>query len=302
MKIPSELSVPAALKPGDRVAVVAPSGACNPRDLVPGLDVLRAVGLDPVLSGRLYARDRFLAGSDRERAAALMEAFEDPQIAGIVCARGGYGAMRVLDHLDFGRIGEAPKALVGFSDITALLWALVSRAGLVCFHGPTVAGLAHADRVTVARLGSAIFTRDRATLSLAAGRVLAPGRAEGRLCGGNLTTICHLLGTGYAPRFEGGIVVLEDRAEAPYRIDRLLCHLRLAGALDGARAVVLGDFLDCGRPEDLDPVFDDLLGDLGIPVASGLALGHGARNLTVAMGGRAVVDTGQGMLEVTAAV
>ena len=299
MKMPSDLTLPPALSPGDRVAVVAPAGACNPQDLVPGLEALRAFGLAPVLADTLYDRRRYLAGGDRQRAADLMQAFADPAVAGIVCARGGYGAMRILAHLDFDAIARNPKRLIGFSDISALLWALNSRAGLVCFHGPTVASLAYADRETVAGLEAMMAAAPAMTLSLAGGRVLVQGEAAGRLCGGNLTTLCHLAGTIFAPRFDGGIVVLEDRAEAPYRIDRMLTQLRLAGVLDGARAVVLGDFTDCGSPEDLDAVCDDLLADLGIPVATGLEVGHGATNLTLPLGMAAMLDTGAGILEVT---
>lgn len=298
MKMPADPTVPPPLQPGDRVAVVAPAGSCNPRDLVPGLEILRALRLEPVLSGTLYNRERFLAGNDAERAGALTAAFADPTIAGVVCARGGYGAMRVLPHLDFGRIARTPKPLVGFSDITALLWALAVGSGLVGFHGPTVASLAFADRETMTGLERMLFHRPAGRFSLAGGRVVTPGRAQGRLAGGNLTTLCHLLGTPFAPEFQGAVVVLEDRAEAPYRLDRLLSQLRLAGALDGARAVVLGEFLDCGDAEDLDAMFDDCLADLGIPVAAGLSVGHGPRNLTLPMGMGAVLNTEEGMLRV----
>ncbi|MBW1648321.1 MAG: LD-carboxypeptidase [Deltaproteobacteria bacterium] len=134
------LVCPPALKPGDRVAVVAPAGVCRAADLAPGLALLREFGLEPVLSEGLYRRNGYLAGADELRARALMAAFDDASIAGIVCARGGYGSLRLLSRLDFGRMAAHPKRLVGFSDLSALLWAVCRRAGLVCFGGPAHGG------------------------------------------------------------------------------------------------------------------------------------------------------------------
>ncbi len=294
----SPLILPPALAPGARVAVVAPAGACNPSDLVAGVEVLRAAGLEPSLDRSVYARQGYLSGSDRDRATFLMDAFLDPAVDAIVCARGGYGSMRVLDRLDFDLIARHPKRLLGFSDISALLWALNSRAGMIGFHGPTAASLPDVNRETIMGLDVFMAPNPEMTVSLAGGRALAEGWAVGRLCGGNLSTICHLMGTPFAPHFEGAIVIFEDRAEAPYRIDRMLTQLRLGGVFDGARAVVLGDFTDCGRTEDLKRVFQDRLEDLGIPVMSGLPVGHGKRNLTLPLGMAACLDTARKSLEV----
>ena len=298
MKRHSHMILPPALKPGARVAVVAPAGACVPSDLVAGIEILRAAGLEPRLDQSVYARQGYLAGSDQDRAAFLMSAFLDPTVDAIVCARGGYGCMRILEHLDFDLIARHPKRLLGFSDISALIWTLNSRAGLVGFHGPTAASLADANRETIMGLDAFMRTDPEMAISLAGGRALADGWAVGRLCGGNLSTNCHLMGRPFAPHFEGAIAVLEDRAEAPYRIDRMLTQLRLGGAFEGARAVVLGDFTDCGAAEDLQRVFQDRLGDLGFPVMAGLPVGHGARNLTLPMGMKACLDTARKKLEV----
>lgn len=297
----SPLVCPPALEPGDRVAVVAPAGACRAEALAPGLAVLRGFGLEPVPSEALYRRHRYLAGEDDLRAGAMMAAFEDASVAGIVCARGGYGSLRLLSRLDFGRMAAHPKRLVGFSDISALLWAVCRRAGLVCFHGPTVASLAKADQATVDAFRAALMEKPEITLALKSARVFTAGDASGHLCGGNLTTLCHLLGTEFAPRFDGAILVLEDRGEAPYRIDRMLSQLRLAGALAGVRGVVLGDFTDCGgRAADLWPVFADLLGDLGVPVVAGSGIGHGPRNLALPLGLTARLDAARATIEISA--
>jgi muramoyltetrapeptide carboxypeptidase len=293
------LVCPPALKPGDRVAVVAPAGACRAEDLAPGLTVLSAFGLVPVLSDALSRRCGYLAGEDDLRAGALMAAFDDPAISGIICARGGYGSLRLLSRLDFARIAAHPKRLVGFSDISALLWAVCRRAGLVCFHGPTVASLAKADQATVDALRAALMEKPEITLALESAQVFTAGDAIGHLCGGNLTTLCHLLGTDFAPRFDGGIVVFEDRGEAPYRIDRMLTQMRLAGVLDGVRGVVLGDFTDCGVETDLWPVFEDLLADLGVPVVAGSGIGHGPRNLAWPMGLPARLNAARATIEIT---
>ncbi len=298
MKLPTETILPPpALGPGDRVAVVAPAGACRREDLEPGLALLRELGLVPVLGEAVFERERFLAGSDSRRAAALMQAFADASVAGIICARGGYGSMRLLPLLDFEAIAGHPKPMVGFSDLSALLWAINARTGMICFHGPTVLSLADADAATRESLRAVLFDPLQLSLRLDAGRVLVSGKAQGRLCGGNLTTLTHLVGTAFRPSFEDGVVVLEDRAEAPYRIDRMLTQLRLAGVFDGTRAVVLGDFSDCGKQPDLDAVFRDRLADMGIPVTGGLAIGHGRRNLTLPMGLRVRLDTDIGSLE-----
>jgi len=293
------LVCPPALKPGDRVAVVAPAGVCRAADLAPGLALLREFGLEPVLSEGLYRRNGYLAGADELRARALMAAFDDASIAGIVCARGGYGSLRLLSRLDFGRIAAHPKRLVGFSDLSALLWAVCRRAGLVCFHGPTVASLAKADPPTVETLRAALMAGPEITVALESAQVLVDGEASGYLCGGNLTTLCHLLGTPFAPSFDGGILVLEDRGEAPYRIDRMLTQFRLAGTLAGVRAVVLGDFTDCGSEADLWRVFEDLLADLGVPVVAGCGIGHGPRNLALPLGLPARLDAALATIEIT---
>ncbi|MFA1537429.1 S66 peptidase family protein [Actinomadura monticuli] len=296
------------LRPGDRVAVIAPSGPAEPARLEAGLAALRDLGLDAVVGK--HALDRVnlgapgpvrddwhrLAGSDPDRAADLQSAWCDPRVRAVVCARGGYGATRVLDHLDWDALGAAadapagPKILHGSSDITALHTAFGTRLGVTTSFGPMPAGLLAEDEpggATLACLRAALFG---GPVTLPGTRVLRPGRAEGPLTGGTLSLLTALLGTPYAPPPAAGrVVFLEDVTEAPYRIDRMLVQLLQAGWFDGAAGVALGSWHDCGDPAELDAVFAARLGPLGVPLLAGVPAGHGPRQLTLELGAPAVL-------------
>ncbi|MBO2462579.1 LD-carboxypeptidase [Actinomadura sp. LCR2-06] len=308
------------LRPGDRVAVVAPSGPAEPARLEAGCAVLRDLGLDVVVGK--HALDRVnlgapgavrddwhrLAGADADRAADLQAAWCDPRVRAVICARGGYGATRVLDHLDWNALAAAaeataaPKILHGSSDITALHAAFGARLGVTTAFGPMPAGLIadlgapgpDADlAATLDGLRTALFGGPAA---LHGTHALRTARAEGPLTGGTLSLITALLGTPYAPPpAKGRIVFLEDVTEAPYRIDRMLVQLLQSGWLDGAAGVALGSWERSGDPAELDAVFAARLGPLGVPVLAGLPAGHGRRQATLELGAPAVLDaTGTG--------
>src|SRR5690606_7678369 len=285
------------LRPGDRVAVVAPSGPAAPSRLEVGCAVLRDLGLDAVVGK--HALDRVnlgrpgpvrdgwhrLAGSDADRAADLQSAWCDPGVRAVICSRGGYGATRVLDHLDWDALEEAaevdaasgrgPKILHGSSDITALHAAFGTRLNITTSFGPMPAGV-------IADLGPA----------LPGTPALRPGRAEGPLTGGTLSLLTSLLATPYAPPPAAGcIVFLEDVSEAPYRVDRMLVQLLQSGWLVGAAGIALGTWRDCGDPAELDAVFDARLGPLGVPILAGFPAGHGPHQRTLELGAPAVLDT-----------
>jgi muramoyltetrapeptide carboxypeptidase len=190
-----------------------------------------------------------------------------------------------------------PKALIGFSDITALFTAVFSRCGLVTFHGPVVTTLADASERTLAGLRAAVASDRPLTVRSEGAIALRPGSASGPVCGGNLTTLCHLLGTPFAPSFRNRIVFLEDRGEAPYRIDRMLVHMRTAGCFDGIRGLVLGSFDDCGTPAEIQAIVADLFQGAQFPILAGVEAGHTEPNLTLPMGVRAVLDAGRRTLE-----
>ena len=282
---------PPSLHAGDRIAVVAPSGPADPALLERGCSVLRGLGLE--VSVGKHALDRnpsgltYLAGSDADRAADLQAAWCDPRIAAVFCARGGYGATRVLDHLDWDAMSRAaPKLLHGSSDITALHTAFGRRLSVPTSFGPMVAALiADADPEALAHLREGLFG---AGAPVRGSRALRGGRARGVLTGGNLTLLTAMLGTPYAPEpATGRIAFLEDVDEAPYRVDRMLTQLLQSGWFEGVAGIALGTWTGCG---DLDAVFADRLTPIGAPILAGVPAGHGPRQLTLRLGAGAVLD------------
>jgi len=295
--VDQSLLKPKRLKPGDRIGVVAASSPFDRQTFEQGIARIEAMGFSTVLAEGLYDQDGYLAGSDERRADQLHRLFEDPAVDGIVCARGGYGSLRILALLDFGIIRRNPKAFVGFSDASVLLANFYQRSGLACFHGPMVTALATAETETVSALFSALTGPDKIRRRSEDGETIRPGTAVGPVCGGNLTVLCHMLGTPFAPKFAGHILFLEDIGEAPYRIDRMLTQMRLAGVLRGVRAVVLGNFKDCGKPADIGRIVKQAFSEEKIPILAGVAAGHGKCNLTLPIGPMAKLDADNGLLE-----
>jgi muramoyltetrapeptide carboxypeptidase len=294
---------PARLRPGDTVGVVAPAGVIAAERLAAGTRVLEDFGLRVVTGEAVLARRGFLAGPDAARLADVQRMLDDDGVRAVLCARGGYGSQRIVPSLDLTSLRRAPKPVVGFSDVTALLAAVVD-AGVVAFHGPMVAadlarGLGPSSREHFFRLLTDPDYRWRVPVPA----TVRPGRARGRLVGGCLSVLASLLGTRWAPRFDGAILFLEDVHEPPYRLDRLLLQLRQAGALAGVAGVVFGTMAGC-RPHDdvcaLD-VVRDALGDAAFPVGFGLPAGHDpaphdVENLALPLGAVVELDTVEGCL------
>jgi muramoyltetrapeptide carboxypeptidase len=232
----------------------------------------------------------YLAGSDQHRAGFINQLFADKRIDAIICARGGYGSIRVLPLLDYQAIADNPKVFIGFSDITALLTVLAERSGLATFHGPVVTSLADAPAETRQSLMQAVSTDAKLEIKVAGGTAIHPGSASGMVCGGNLTTLCHLVGTPFAPLFSGKILFLEDRAEAPYRIDRMLVHMKLAGCFENLAGMVLGYFEDCGPLNAIYHIVAETFRDEPFPILAGLDAGHGKHNRTLPLGIEATLD------------
>lgn len=287
----NEIIIPEPLKEGDRVGIAAPAGPFEIERFENGLAVIGAMGFVPVVDEDVYKRDRHLAGPDRHRADHLNRLFADDEIQAIICARGGFGCLRVLPYLDYDLIRERPKTLVGFSDVTALLVTLAQRCGLAGLHGPVVTSVGAADEESRARLKQVLTANVPADLAPIDPVVIRAGRARGVLTGGNLATLCHLVGTDFAPDFSGKIVLLEDVNEAPYRIDRMLTQMRLAGCFENMAGLVLGSFSDCGANEEVLAVIEDVFADFKGPILGGFEIGHGKRNLAVPVGVLAEVDT-----------
>lgn len=290
------------------MAVIAPAGPVDPADYQAGLAILagryrvvQQYDADDPTSASAGGLP-YLAGDDASRLRQLNRALRDPRVEAIFCARGGYGSMRILDGLDAEALARRKPPLVGFSDCTALhAWA--ARHGVPSIHGPVVTqlGRLHTDDV------QALFDllEGRALPHLTGLQPLTRGRATGPLFGGNLSLLSHLLGTPYLPELRGGILLLEEVDEVPYRIDRMLTHLRLCGLLHHVAGVVAGAFIGCdasqGRPQlpvAARTVLEDRLGDLGIPVVLGAPVGHGDRNIALPLGLPVSVDADAGTLSV----
>lgn len=284
------------LSPGDAVGVIAPAGPFDRERFARGMDALESLGLTPVFDERVFARQAYLAGPDQDRAGQVRDFVRDPQIKALIAARGGYGTMRLLNLLDYRDFYANPKPVIGFSDLTALLLAINQRTGLVCLHGPVVTQLAEAGEPTRASLAETLFTGRAAPLDFTPGQVVHPGRAAGRLIGGNLSLLVHLLGSAFAPRFEGCILFLEDVNEPPYRLDRLLTALALAGVWERVAGLALGWFPNCGGEEEVEAVLGRCLGALEVPVVRSLPFGHAEPNLTLPFGAQAELDTEAGRL------
>jgi muramoyltetrapeptide carboxypeptidase len=286
------------LREGDTVALVAPAGPlADEAALERAQNVVQSLGLVPRIARHALDRERYLAGTDEARAADFNEAARDPQVRGIFALRGGYGTMRILDAIDYDAFAADPKVVLGYSDLTALLNAITQRTGLVTFHGP-VAALSPFTENETAWLRSAIMSPEPLGALRGPDAVtLASGSAKGRLCGGNLSLIAALIGTPHEIDASGALVVIEDTDEAPYRIDRMLTQLRMAGVFARAAGVVAGRFSNCG---DAAAVLRERLSDVHIPVLAELPIGHEGEQWTLPIGLPASLENGTLLVEAAA--
>ncbi len=290
MKVNSTPIVPHRLTKGDTIGVVAPASPFETERFDRGLEVLKSMGFRVVYSDGLFKRNGYLAGADTHRAKQLQRFFTDDTIKGIICARGGFGSIRVLSYLNFNVIQNNPKCFIGFSDITALLSAFYAESRLVTFHGPTVTTLATASKISREFFLTALLSESPLQINPLKGVTLQSGTASGRIIGGNLTTLCHLIGTPFLPDFNGHIIFIEDTGESEYRIDRMLTQMKLAGCFDGIVGLGLGSFRGCGNIEDIYKIAKGVFKENRIPILGGLPIGHGRTNLTIPFGLAATLD------------
>jgi muramoyltetrapeptide carboxypeptidase len=286
----------------------------DPDRLAMALRTVEYFGLKPRLGKNVRKRNGYLGGTIEERLDDLHAMFRDPEIAAVICIRGGYGSGQLLDRIDYGLIQRNPKVFLGYSDITAMHLAIHKMTGLVTFHGPVI--VSRFTEFTQKHFRKALFEgapigvvtnppdsnalRPSHTL-----RTVRPGKARGRLTGGNLSLIASLMGTPYEIDTKGKILFIEDVGEEPYSLDRMLTQLRLSGKLQAAAGVVFGECASC-RPRDYQPGFestlstgevvDEILGKLSIPVLSGLTIGHTDDQLTLPEGVMASLDADKGQL------
>jgi len=288
--------IPPRLRRGDTIGIVAPASHFDLGKFNRGIALLESMGFNMSVPEKLFNKKGYFAGSDLERAEMVNRYFADTNVRAIMCARGGYGSIRILSLLDYKTIQKNPKIFVGFSDVSALLSTLYLRCRLVTFHGPTVTTLGNSDQKTKDSLLSIITSGEKPEIAMESGITIKSGSASGPVLGGNLNTLCHLLGTQFQPDFKGCILFLEDRGEAPYRIDRMLSQMKLAGCFNSLAGLILGNFKDCGDTDEIIRIADDLLKDDKIPIIAGFEVGHGKRNLAIPIGLNATVNTEQKLL------
>ena len=297
MQIKKKKSIkPRCLMPGDTVGIVAPAGPFDMKKFMKGKAVLESMGFRTFFDEGIFQKHGFFAGSDVKRAEQVNRLFSDPAVQAVVCARGGYGSMRILPFLDFKIIQNNPKIFVGFSDISVLLFVLHTRCSLVTFHGPVVTTLANTAEQSISAMLRVLTSNKHLELKPEKGIVIKPGVSSGFVAGGNLTTLCHLVGTPYPPHFDGKILFLEDRGEAPYRIDRMLTQMKLAGCFEGIKGLFLGSFDACGTLDDIFRIVQEVFRDVNIPILSGFEIGHARVNITIPIGLRATLDADRQIL------
>ncbi len=291
---------PAALRRGDKVGIVAPASNIKRELLDAGCDGLRGLGYEPFYFDSILERDLYFAGSAERRVRELEDMFVRDDIRAIVCARGGYGVNYLLGAIDIKKIAAHPKIFVGYSDVTTLLTWFAGEGNFVTFHGPMVTkDFAIADGVDLASWQSALNGESSWEIGAGSGaKPLVAGEAEGVLYGGCLSLLVAGLGTRHDISTEDTILFIEDVAEKPYRIDRMLRQLKLAGKFAGVRGIVFGEMLDCRQTAQQDYTLEEVVlrvvGDLGIPVAFGMRSGHVSQaNITLPFGVRARLEVGR---------
>jgi len=301
---PRSLARPRALRPGDRLAVLCVSGPVDPEPLAAGLDALRFAGLDPVLYPSLTdpgTMRPYLAGDDTMRATDLRAALTDPDIAGILFARGGYGAQRTLEAMDWDGLGPeaglTPKVLAGYSDVTAVLEAVAVRFGWASLFSPMATIRDGAAHYSFGSLLRTLMRPDQAmTIRYPQAVTLVPGVARGVTTGGTLSLLTSSLGTSTSRPARGGILLLEDVGEEPYRVDRMLTQLRRSGYLDGVAGIVTGTFTGCEPPELIQDILAERLGPLAVPMLAWANVGHGGPFQTFPLGIAAELDADRATL------
>ena len=290
---------PRALKRGDKVGVLAPASSFNREAFERGCNRLQEMGYEPVYSPQIFARDIYFAGNAERRLQELTGLLRRDDIAALICVRGGYGSNYLLEKLDFELFKRHPRIVVGCSDITSLLTAITDRTGLVTFHGPMIAKDIGEGTFEISSWTNALNGAGTWEVPTQEVEVLRAGHAQGRLYGGCLSMLVASLGTPFEIETAGTILFMEDIGEKPFRIDRMLMHLHLAGKLNEVRGFVFGEMLDClppaGESYTLQEVILRVLQPYTVPVVFGLKSGHVSNNnITLPLGVEAELSASGG--------
>jgi muramoyltetrapeptide carboxypeptidase len=290
---------PARLKRGGRIGIVAPAGCVDPAAVEEGMEAVRKEGFSVELGPNVYRRKGYLAGDERARADDLVDFFQRADIDAIFCARGGFGSMQLLPHM---RNELKPKIFVGYSDITVLLNWFLQKFHMVTFHAPMVAmDIAHGLSARAKEHFWGLLTGETREWKVALGEIIRPGVIEAEMVGGCLSLLVTTLGTPYEVDTTGKLLFLEDTDEKPYRIERMLTHLKMAGKLDRLSGVVFGDFTRCDGEgtRDVRQVIGELFANAPYPVVMGMAAGHGQENLALPFGVKMALNGQAGTLSLT---
>ena len=303
--------LPKRLKKGDVIGLIAPAGIITEKQLKNTIESVEKLGYKSYHTNSALSKYGYFAGKDKERADDLMHMFTNKNVAGILCIRGGYGAMRILDMLDYDLINQNPKVFIGYSDITAFLSSIYENTGLITFHGPV--GISSFNEFTVNSYRNIIETpqnkykyqylREKNTEETSEFDVytINEGKAEGELIGGNLSVIVSMIGTKFEPNFENKIVFIEEIDEKTYKVDRMLTQLVQATNIKKASGIVLGIFKKCDQDEEpklsLKEAITDILKPLNIPVSYGMAFGHVANKMTIPVGIKAKMNADKNSLK-----
>ena len=286
-----------SLTPGSLIALVAPAGPFESDKYEKGVQVLRAAGYEVAPGKNVFKKRSYLAGTDQERLQDLREALLDPGVGAVICIRGGYGSGRLLPEIPFSSARRNPKIFIGHSDVTFLHLGLISGAGWTTFHGPNLTSVGDSPEMaeSILRVLSAEASYE---WRLEAEQVIRPGVTRGRVLGGNLTCLAHLIGTPYLPDMTGAMLLIEDCGEALYRLDRMVNHLKLAGILRSLGAILLGEFVRCAENSDICAMVMEHVRDYDFPVIHSLPFGHGSRNEVIPFGAPFLLDTDRRVLKI----
>lgn len=294
--------LPRALKPGDTIGLVAPAGPlARGEDLNTPISMLEGMGYKVRLAPEALRKTGYLAGSDEQRARLFNTMWADPEIKALLAVRGGYGSLRMIDLLDMNLVRSQPKMLIGYSDISVILNAIFKETGLVNFLGPVATSLPRCDRESIASFSRILAGEYIVKHQPAALDILNGGQARGRLLGGNLTSLLHLLATPHELSWNNAILILEEVGESAYRIDRMLTHLSKAGRFKGLAGLILGSFTEAPFADAVDGEVIrrrvvELFKQDDIPIWGNFPTGHTSRNLTLPLGLEAEMDSSTGTL------
>ncbi len=297
MNATTKTKFPPFLKNGETIGLVAPAGpVIKEEEFAAGVHLLKEMGFEVKYQRDILRREGYLAGSDKARLDEMYDMWRDPQVKALLAVRGGYGSLRLMEHFDFDLMRQQAKMFIGFSDLTVLLNSISQSCGLVTFHGPMLTTLAKSDSETQAAFFDLLAGRHGNKVKFKGVEILQGGSSQGHLIGGNLTNLAHLIGTPYEPQWQNAILLLEDIGEAPYRIDRLLTHLRASGKLRELNGILLGSFSDCGEPEHIWQRTLELAAEYDYPIWARLPVGHGKQNIPLPLGGTVQLDSSSGLL------